>query len=222
MTRIRMTGIRVHRRRSSLLVAVLLPAMLAAGCGGTRNRGMESVHQPVVSRADYAIDLGVRGGDLASGEARRLRGWLDGLRLGYGDRVAVDDPASAPLIRDRVAGVVADYGLLLAEAAPVTPAAVAPGTARVVVSRMSAAVPNCPDWSRTSGTDFNQNTWSNYGCSVNSTLAAMVASPADLVRGAGGSGADAATSYKAIDLYRKAVPSGQGGAITKTEKAGGK
>lgn len=214
-----MTSTRPHR---TLLLAAMLPAMLAAGCNGTRNRGLESIHQPVVSRADYAIDLGLRGGELANGEATRLRGWLTGLRLSYGDRVSVDDPMRIAAAHQSVAAIVGDYGLLLADEAPVTPAAVAPGSVRVVVSRMSAAVPNCADWSRTSGTDFEQNTGSNYGCGVNSNLAAMVASPADLVRGASGSGSDAATSYKAIDLYRKATPSGQGGVLSKVEKAGGK
>ncbi|RZK79735.1 MAG: pilus assembly protein CpaD [Methylobacterium sp.] len=210
-----------NNRRRSLLLAALMPATLAAGCNGTRNRGLESVHQPVVSRADYAVDLATRGDDLATGEAQRLSGWLTGLRVGYGDRVAVDDPAAAPATHDRVAGIVADYGLLLADTPPVTPTAVTPGTVRVVVSRMSAAVPHCPDWSRTSGTDFNQNTWSNYGCGVNTNLAAMVANPADLVRGAADTGPDGATSYKAIDLYRKAVPSGNGGTLAKVESAKG-
>lgn len=210
------------RPTRSLLLAALLPAMMAAGCSGTRNRGVESVHQPVVSRADYAIDLAVRGNDLAYGESQRLRGWLAGLRLGYGDRVAVDDPAQAAGAQTHIAAIVADYGLLLADQPPVTPAAVAPGTVRVIVSRMSAAVPNCPDWSRTSGSNFDQHTWTNYGCGVNSNLAAMVASPADLVHGASGGGNDAATSFKAIDLYRKAVPTGGGGTVAKTETAGGK
>lgn len=208
--------------RPSLILAALLPAALAAGCTGTQNRGVESVHQPVVSRSDYAIDLASPGGDLAIGETARLRGWLTGLGLRYGDRVAIDDPAQGSRPREQVAAIVGDYGMLLADTAPVTQAAVAPGTMRVFVSRMSASVPNCPDWSRTAGANFDQHTWTNYGCGVNSNLAAMVASPGDLVRGTAGRGNDAATSYKAIDTYRKAVPSGGGGAITKTETTGGR
>ena len=34
------------------ILASLLPALLLAGCMGTENRGLESVHQPVVSRSD--------------------------------------------------------------------------------------------------------------------------------------------------------------------------
>ena len=53
---------------------------------------------------------------------------------------------------------------------------------------------------------------SNYGCGVNSNLAAMIANPQDLVFGREGSGVgDNVTSSRAVDLYRKAVPTGQGG-----------
>lgn len=206
--------------RSLLLSA--LPALALAGCAGTVNRSLYSVHQPVVSRADYSFDVGTDGAGLAPGEAARLAGWMSSLRLGYGDRVSVDDPAGDLRGREAVAGEVARYGLLLADTAPVTGAPVAPGTIRVVVSRTSAHVPHCPDFTRTSGTDFNSNTASNYGCATNANLAAMVANPADLVRGEPGSGTtDPATSYRAIDAYRKAAPTGGGGTTMKTESTGG-
>ena len=195
------------------ILAPLASALLLAGCMGTENRGLESVHQPVVSRSDYALDLGVSGGALVPGEERRLAGWMTTMRLAYGDRVAIDDPAGEGLrAHDAVAAVVAGYGLLLSDDAPVTPATVTPGTIRVVVSRMRAAVPRCPDWSRDLTNEFESNTSSNYGCAVNRNLAAMVANPADLVRGAPGTETtDAAVSYKAIDTYRKKAPTGASG-----------
>ncbi|MEG3082896.1 CpaD family pilus assembly protein [Sphingomonas sp. PB2P12] len=200
------------------ILASLATAVLLGGCMGTENRGLESVHQPVVSRSDYALDLGVAGGALASGEQQRLAGWMQTMRLGYGDRVAIDDPAGeAPQARGDVAAVVAQYGLLLSDEAPVTPAPLVPGAIRVVVSRMRAAVPRCPDWSRDATNEFEANTSSNYGCAINSNLAAMVANPGDLVRGApGAETTDAAVSYKAIDTYRKKVPSGAGGLTAAT------
>lgn len=205
------------------LFAALIPAVALAGCMGTKNRGLESVHQPVVSRADYALDLATGGGNLARGERQRLAWWLTGLRLGYGDRVAIDDPAGeGPAVRAAVADVVADYGLLLADASTISPAAVAPGTIRVVVSRMRATVPGCPDWSRDSSIDYEQNTSSNYGCSVNSNLAAMVASPQDLVHGVSAGGVnDPASASKPIDGYRKATLTGGGGNTVKAESAKG-
>lgn len=197
---------------SKSILASLIPALLLGGCMGTENRGLESVHQPVVSRSDYALDLGVSGGALARGEQQRLAEWMTTMRIGYGDRIAIDDPAAeGSRVRTDVAAVVARYGLLLSADTPVTPAPMTPGTIRVVVSRMRADVPRCPDWSRDSTNDLTASTSSNYGCAVNRNLAAMVANPADLVRGAPGADTiDAAVSYKAIDTYRKKAPTGAG------------
>lgn len=206
----------------NLAAACLGAALALPGCMGTSNRGMESVHQPVVRRTDYALDLRTDGGGLAPGEPGRLAGWFDAMRLGYGDRVAVDGgDASADAARAEVGGVVAGYGLLVLDAPPVSGAPVAPATVRVVVSRMSASVPRCPDWSRNSSFDFSGNTSSNFGCATNTNLAAMVASPGDLVRGkTDDGGSDPALSYKAIDSYRKAPSTGANG--IKAESAGGK
>lgn len=187
---------------------------------GTQNRGLESVHQPVVAHEDYALDLQTRGDRLAPGETQRLSGWFGSVRLGYGDRVAVDDGGNyARGARDDVAAVVARAGLLLSADAPVTAAPVAPGTVRVVISRLHASVPGCSDWSRDGGNEFDSNTSSNHGCAINSNLAVMIADPGDLVSGSGGSGlTDPRVNARAIDAYRKATPTGAGGG--KVESAG--
>jgi pilus assembly protein CpaD len=211
-------------KRSPLLATALAPVLALAACGpGTENRGLESIHQPVVERSDYVFDVNAGPRGLAPGEAERLAGWFATLRLGYGDRVAVDDPAGGALqLRSDVAGQVARYGLLLADEAPVTAEPIAPGTARIVVSRMRASVPGCPDFSRYRGTEFESNTNSNYGCAMNANLAAMVANPADLVRGEPGANVyDAAQGSKAIVIYRNATPSGGGGTV-KADAGGGK
>lgn len=205
----------------SPILTVLLPAALLAGCG-TSNRGLESVHQPVVERTDYVFDVATAGYGLAPGEAERLAGWLASLRVGYGDIVALDDPAGGGA-RGEVQAAAARYGLLLADTAPITAGAVTPGTARVIVSRARAFVPGCPDFSRTYQPNYNAHTSSNQGCASNSNLAAMVANPTDLIRGVPGSDTlDPASGVKAVDAYRKAAPSGGGGTVVKTESTGGK
>jgi len=212
-------------KRSILLVTLAGPALLLGGCMGTENRGLESVHQAVVARQDYALDLATSGSRLAPGESRRLAGWMNAMHLGFGDRVAIDAGndggyGTAPA-RDEVAGVVASYGLLLSDDTPVTAAPVTAGTLRVVVSRMHASVPGCPDWSRDSSSEFDANTSSNYGCAVNTNLAAMIARPGDLVRGADpDTVADTAVNSKAIDAYRKKAPTGAG--ALEQVSAGGK
>lgn len=197
--------------KHNYLIAALLPMAALAGCQGTQNRGLESVHQPVVERSDYAFDVAVSPGGLAAGEAARLSGWLGSLQLGYGDRVAIDAASTdSPAARAAVAATVSHYGLLLADGAPVTPAPVAPGTLRVVVTRMKASVPGCPDHSKIPTTDFESNTDSNFGCAINSNLAAMVARPEDLVRGQNGvEVADPAVAAKAIETFRKAPNTGE-------------
>jgi pilus assembly protein CpaD len=210
-------------KRLPLLAASLAPVLLLGGCMGTENRGLESVHQPVVSRTDYVLDLLAGPAGLAPGEPQRLAGWMASMHVGYGDRIAIDDPYGNPRARAGVAAAAGRYGLLLAGEPPVTDAAMTPGTVRVVLSRTHAGVPGCPDWSRNESVEYNGNTSSNQGCSINSNLAAMVANPADLVHGQSGDGInDPAASYRAVDAYRKATPGGGGGQTIKTEGVGGK
>jgi len=192
---------------------ILIAALAIGGCTGTQNRSLESVHQPVVARTDYVFDVATSGTALAPGEAQRLAGWMASMRLGYGDHVAVDDPGShATRAHDQIAAQVARYGLLVADDAPATDAPVTPGMVRVVISRTKATVPGCPDFSRVTQPDFENHTGSNQGCATNSNLAAMVANPMDLVRGqSAGALTDTASATKAIDSFRKAVPTGAGG-----------
>ena len=204
-----------------LTILVALGVSVTA-CGGGVERGLESVHQPVVSRSDYTFDVNTSGSGLSGAEATRLAGWFDALQLGYGDRVAVDfggnyDDGAA---KASVASVAARYGLLIQESSPLTAGDVAPGAARVVVSRLKASVPSCPDWSGALSGNFNNRSSSNYGCATNSNLASMIADPEDLIRGQSGNGTtDAAASAKAIKLYRETKPTGSGG--LKSETTGG-
>jgi pilus assembly protein CpaD len=192
---------------------VLIATLAATACTGTQNRGLESVHQPVVSRNDYVFDVATTRSGLAAGEAQRLAGWMASLRVGYGDHVAIDDPNGySPAAHDQVAAQVARYGLLLADDAPITDAPPAAGMLRVVISRMKASVPGCPDYSRVSQPDFENHTGSNQGCAINSNLAAMVANPMDLIHGQQSSGVtDTLAATKAIDTFRKSAPTGAGG-----------
>lgn len=209
----------MHKFRLATLIAL----GLATTACGTENRGVESVHQPVVSRTDYAFDVPTSADGLAAEEANRISGWFDSLKLGYGDKVSIDLSGGygSRAARDIVASIAARYGLLLEDNAPLTGGDVAPGSVRVVVSRMKAAVPGCSDWGRPSDRNFDNHSLSNYGCAINGNLAAMIANPEDLVRGQPGtSSTDAATANKAIKTYRDKAPTGAQG--LKQESAGSK
>ncbi|MBW6528916.1 CpaD family pilus assembly protein [Sphingomonas sp. RHCKR7] len=205
-----------------LLLAALALTVPLTGCNSYR--GVESIHQPVVSRSDYALDVQTTPDGLAPGEPQRLRGWLDALHLAYGDTVALDqgDSESAGARAD-VAAITGRYGLRLAEAAPIVGAAIAPGTARVTVSRTTAAVTSCTAQSNRGLFNFDEHTSGDYGCAVNGNLAAMVANPTDLVRGVASDGNyDSATGVKAVAARRRAALTGGGGAAVKSESTGGK
>jgi len=196
--------------RNTILAKV--PAALAlslgltlAGCGGmATNRSLESVHQPVVEKTNYVLDLTTGPGGLSLPEQRRLAGWFEAMNLRYGDKIFVDDPLASGSTRAAVEAVAARFGMLLNDGTPVTQGYVNAGTARIIVVRASASVPGCPDWRSGSDTNFANATSKGYGCAVNSNLAAMVADPEHLVHGATGTGETVVmSSNKAIDAYRE-------------------
>ena len=201
----------------SKFALLLIATAASAGCsyhpaaGDLRDRGVEAVNVPVVTRADYVFDAAAPGGSLAPSEKARLDAWFRGLDLGYGDSIYVD-AVYAGAARYDVAQVAGNYGMMVQPGAPVTVGAVPPGTVRVIVSRTRAEVPNCPNWSLPSQPNYNNRTMSNFGCGVNSNLAAMVANPEDLIHGRESTGlGDNTAGTKAVILYRSAPPTGTKG-----------
>lgn len=190
----------------SKLILIALGSAALAGCNTSAlpdqpEVGLAAVNTPVLSTTEYVFDVAAPGGSLAPGEAQRLDGWLQGLGVSYGDGIYVDGGYADA--RNEIAHVAGQYGLMVQPGTPVTAGSVPPGSVRVVVSRRTASVPNCPNWSVPSQPNFENRTMSNFGCSVNGNLAAMVANPTDLVHGREGSSAvDASTGAKAITMYR--------------------
>jgi pilus assembly protein CpaD len=211
----------------SKFALLLIAAASVAGCsyhaqaGDLADRGVEAVNQPVVTRADYVFDAAAPGGSLAPAEKARLDAWFRGLNLGYGDNIYVDAPY-ADSARYEIAQIAGNYGMMLEPGAPVTAGAVAPGAVRVIVSRTRAEVPGCPNWSVPSQPNYNNRTMSNFGCGVNSNLAAMVANPEDLVHGRDGGLGSNAAGTKAVILYRTTPPTGSKGLEDVSTKSGSK
>lgn len=211
--------------RTALAASFALSLGLAlSGCGGMpTNRALESVHQAVVERTNYTLDVTTGPGGLSLPEQRRLAGWFEAMDLRYGDRISLDDPLSSSATRAAIEAVAGKYGLLVGDDAPLTPGYVNAGTVRVIVTRSSAHVPGCPDWSAKSDAMLTNGTSSNYGCATNANLAAMVADPEHLIKGANGKGRTVTmTSSKAIDSYREAKPTGEAGLKAQSTQSGGK
>lgn len=175
------------------------------------DRGLAAVNVPVVHRADYALDVAAPDGSLSSSEEARLDAWFRSMQLSYGDSIHVDG-AYSEAARNDVARIAGQYGMMVSSGAPVTQGLIPPGSVRVVVSRSRAEVPNCPNWSVPAQPNYNNRTMSNYGCAVNSNLAAMVANPQDLIHGREGNPyADAAAASRGIGVYYSTPPTGKGG-----------
>lgn len=199
--------------------ALLLSLGLAvSACGGMpTNRTLESVNQPVVQRNSYVFDVMTQpGGGLGVADQQRLAGWFEAMDLRYGDKIAIDDPTDSPVTRQAIEGVAARFGMLITEIAPVTNGDVTPGYARVVVRRTVAEVPGCPAWKEKTDATLSNGTYSGYGCAVNGNMALMVADKEHLVHGARATGDTVVmSSSKAIQTYRDAKPTGNGGITVK-------
>jgi pilus assembly protein CpaD len=195
--------------RSKLLLIALGSALAGCNTPDMPSKGVASVNVPVVTSADYVFDAAAPGGSLAPGEGDRLNGWFQGLGLGYGDTVYVD--GAPPAAHAQVAAIAGRYGMLVSPGAPVTAGTVPAGSVRVVVARRRAEVPGCPNWSQASQPDWDNKTMSNFGCGVNSNLAAMVANPEDLIHGReGATVTDTRTATRAVEMYRSKQPTGAG------------
>ncbi|MFN4241365.1 MAG: CpaD family pilus assembly protein [Erythrobacter cryptus] len=194
-----------------------------AGCGGMpTNTSLYSVKQPVVERTNFTLDVNTSPSGLPISEQQRLNGWFETLNLQYGDRIAVENPSQNPAVTNAVRELAGRYGLMIAETAPITSGYLQPGQARVVITRASASVPGCPDWSARSDMKYTNGTSPNYGCAINGNLAAMVADPQDLLEGKKGSSETLiTTSNKAISSYREMEPTGKGGLMDSGAGGGG-
>ena len=202
------------RNNSAIAAAIALSLGLGlSACGDApNNTSLYSVKQPVVERSNFTLDLAGGAGGLTIPEQQRLADWFETMDLRYGDRVAIDGALPNEAVREDVAAIAARHGLLLADGAPVTEGFVEPGMFRVVVTRSRAYVPGCPDWSDKMASNLDNSTSDGFGCAVNGNLAAMVADPEHLLKGAEATGDTVVmSSTKAIDTYRAAKPTGAEG-----------
>lgn len=201
-------------KNSKLASAIALSLGLTlAGCGGMpTNTSLYSVKQPVVERTNFTLDVDTNQSGLSINEQQRVNGWFETMDLRYGDRISIEDPSSNPAVAEALNDLAGRYGLIVTGVAPTTAGVLQPGQARVVITRSSASVPGCPDWSAKSDMNYMNANSPGYGCAVNSNMAAMIANPEDLLQGQTGTGETVvSTGTRAIQSYREAEPTGAGG-----------
>ena len=93
-------------------------------------------------------------------------------------------------------------------------------TNQPVVTPDRAVVPDCPNW-KSSGRDSAALTDTNYGCAINSNLAAMIADPMDLIHGKSSDLPDALVAHRAVKQWREAEPTAKQWLVTVKESAKG-
>jgi pilus assembly protein CpaD len=209
---------------SKLSSAFALTLGLAvAGCAGMpTNTSLYSNKQPVVERTNFTFDVATNTTGLTISEQQRLNGWFEAMDLRYGDRIAIEDPSENPAVASAVNQLAGRYGLIVSSAAPATQGFLEPGQARIVISRTTASVPGCPDWSAKSDSNYLNASSPGYGCAVNSNMAAMIADPQDLLEGKKpDSESVIPTGNKAIKTLRDTAPSGANGLQNANAGGGG-
>ena len=208
--------------RARLLTLMLVAPLALGGCGGMPdNPTLNSVHQPVVSHDSFSLDVATGPEGLAQPEQKRLADWFKAMGLRYGDKIALEDPLTSDATRADVAAIAARFGMLVNADTPVATGYVNAGTAHIVITRAVATVPGCPDWHAGSDANYSNGTSTNFGCAVNSNLAAMVADPDELLHGtANTDSASAAKSTKAINAYVYSRPTGTDGVKPESTKSG--
>lgn len=195
--------------RLSSVVLLFSAASILQACTG--DSGVTSLQVPTVSVQTFAHEVHFsESGALDPAEVKALDQFLEAISLRYGDRLSMDDPAKEGFARrhDAISSVIAKYGIELPKEPTPSGEPPAPGAIKLIVSRSNSVMPSCPNWSQNSTENYANATHSNFGCSINSNLAAMVADPHDLKSGKIYAGSDPASISKAINALNKRKPTG--------------
>jgi len=121
-------------------------------------------------------------------EVDSLNAFLAANEVAPGDSMLVERlPPAAPgaksLDEKRTARLTAALARQGVKVAMVFASVVPDGQMRLTVDRTVVSTPNCPNWSKAPGNDFNNTLHSDFGCANASNLAAMIDDPRDLAGG---------------------------------------
>ncbi len=133
--------------------------------------------------------------------------------LGRGDVVVIERSPSQ-LAQARAMALLSGLsreGLVVSLAVS---ASVSDGELRLQIEHAVATAPDCPNWTKPPGDDFDNTLHSDFGCATAMNLAAMVANPRDLLAGHAMGGVVGDAALVAMHTYRKgkAIDSGSSSA----------
>lgn len=167
-----------------VLLALGLAALVGACAPVTSYTDAEAPKRLKLETSTTQLELRFAPGSaaLTAADAARLDRAASAGEIAPGDRVTVAATGSPTLAHQREAAVSArllHYGIVTVDGAPGAP----PNHAIVAVARTLVTLPPCPNWSKRSHSDFDNQPSSNFGCATESNLGMMVANPTDLASG---------------------------------------
>jgi pilus assembly protein CpaD len=180
----------VRARRTRAVLAVIGLAGGLAGClsgpnvpvGPYRTTEAPNAIEVSVTHRTLAVHFDPEESAPRSKDVDALNVLLGAGDIAPGDSVRIERAAN-PLADARarsLASALARQGLKTTLAAP---GGAPDGELRLVVEHATTAVPNCPNWTKPPGNDFENTLHSDFGCASALDLAAMVADPRDLAEG---------------------------------------
>jgi len=188
---------------------ILLPAFaLLAGCADYVTQwSPEDAPKTVevdISRRTYEARFQPGSTSLGAAEAARLAPFVADGGILPEDRIAIAEADSsgkaAEQRRNALLKALRSQGVGASVSVAQSPKV---GRDRIVLEIEHAVVtpPNCPNWSKPP-IDYSGQVSSNFGCATTTNLAAMVADPADLLRGNPAGRPDAGMAAGAVQGYR--------------------
>jgi pilus assembly protein CpaD len=184
-----------------LLLLATLSACATKNSGIPDQAGLDSIHKATVTLQESNHSVSFTNGNLSANEEAGLAAFVSTSGLRYADRLTLrtSEPNMAVGYRNAMNAVLGRFGLAIGNVE--TTLGLQSGSAVLAVSRPTVTLPQCGIQTGPNGANVNNENMSNYGCSVRSNLAAMVANPADLVSGNVLDGQSADVTAKPIEGF---------------------
>jgi len=186
------------------LLAAMLVALLLPGCSTTKPQGLVDAAKtievkPVLATHPVSFDNG--SAMLSPAEIDNLRAFLAEGRITRIDSITVEtgDSRLGSARASRVSDALSNLGYTHVVAPVSRPN---DDSVAVVVKRLAALPPSCPDWGEVGHYDPLNLPMKNLGCASATNLYLMVADPRDLVSGRMLGPADGEEAVRSVDNYR--------------------